>query len=181
IESLPLGAHVETFSYSIADGHGDTSTSTLSITVNVTPEAVTAGADTNAVADDSTLTVSAAAGGLRNDTSDGDDALHVTTTGPLTGSLGGTLVMAADGSYTYNPDSIPTIESLPLGAHVETFSYSIADGHGDTSTSTLSITVNVTPEAVTAVADTNAVADDSTLTVSAAAGVLANDTSDGDD
>ena len=32
--------------------------------------------------------------------------------------------MAADGSYSYDPDSIPTIESLSLGAHTETFSYS---------------------------------------------------------
>src|SRR5450756_2280588 len=85
--------------------------------------------------------------------------------------------MAADGTYTYNPDSIPTIETLALGTHLETFSYTVSDGHGDTSSSTLAITVTIAPETVTAVADTNAVTDDHTLTVSAfTAGVLANDT-----
>ena len=38
-------------------------------------------------------------------------------------------------SYTYDPTSIPTLENLSLGDHVETFSYSIADGHGDVSRS----------------------------------------------
>ena len=42
----------------------------------------------------------------------------MTTTGNLTGSLGGTVVMAADGSYSYSPTSIPTLETLALGDHV---------------------------------------------------------------
>ena len=50
--------------------------------------------------------------------------------------------MAADGSYTYDPNSIPSVENLSLGDHTDTFSYTAADGHGDTSTSTLTITVN---------------------------------------
>src|SRR5689334_1012154 len=81
--------------------------------------------------------------------------------------------MAADGSYTYDPHSIPGIENLALGDHVETFSYSIADGHGDVDSGTLSITVHIEPEAVTATADTKEVTEDSTLTVLAADGVLA--------
>src|SRR4051812_7361799 len=85
--------------------------------------------------------------------------------GNLTGSLGGKVVMAADGSYTYDPTSIPTLETLSLGDHVETFTYSIADGHGDVSSSTLSITVHITPEAVTATADVNDVNEEATLTV----------------
>ena len=51
--------------------------------------------------------------------------------------------MAADGSYTYDPNSIPSVENLSLGDHTDTFSYTAADGHGDTSTSTLTITVNI--------------------------------------
>ena len=39
--------------------------------------------------------------------------------------------MAADGSYSYDPHSIPNVENLSLGDHVETFSYTAADGHGD--------------------------------------------------
>ena len=142
IETLALGTHLETFSYTVSDGHGDTATSTLTITVTIAPETVTAVADTAAVTT-TRLTVTASAGVLANDTPPADDqaTLHVTTTGTLTGSLGGKLVMAADGSYTYDPASIPTIETLSLGTHLETFSYTVSDGHGDTATSTLTITV----------------------------------------
>jgi VCBS repeat-containing protein len=211
IESLPLGPQLETFNYSIADGHGDVASSTLAITVNIDPETVTAVADTNAVSDDATLTVNAAAGVLANDTADADDQLAVTTTGNLTGSLGGTLVMAADGSYTYDPHSIAGIESLPLGPQLETFNYSIADGHGDVASSTLAITVNIPVKSVDAKDDTATVSvqsgkknnhgddDDhhhhhcdnqagggngngnTTLVVSAADGVLSNDLGDPDD
>ena len=80
-------------------------------------EAVTATADTNEVTEDSTLTVDAAHGVLANDTHGDDDAIHVTTTGNLTGSLGGTVVMAADGSYSYAPPSIAGIENHQCGKH----------------------------------------------------------------
>src|SRR5207237_1087664 len=129
----------------------------------------------------STLTVNAAAGVLANDLHDADDARSEERRVGKVGWLGGTVVMAADGSYTYDPTSIPTIESLSLGDHVETFSYSIADGHGDVDTGTLSITDHITPEAMMATAHTNAVHEESTLTVNAAAGVLANDLHDADD
>src|SRR5438309_1706280 len=91
--------------------------------------------------------------------------MPATTSNNLTGSLGGSVVLASDDYYVFH--SFPTRRSsdLALGDHVETFSYSIADGHGDVSTSTLTITVTVAPEAVTATADTQAVTDDSTLTV----------------
>src|SRR5437763_11044388 len=105
LDSRALVHPPETFNYSIADGHGDVSSSTVTITVHITPEAVTATPDVNDVNEESTLTVLAADGVLGNDAHGGDDAIHVTTTGPLSGSLGGTLVMAADGSYTYNPSS----------------------------------------------------------------------------
>src|ERR1051325_2989803 len=175
IETLALGDHVETFSYSVADGHGDSDSSTLSITVHIDPEAVTAVADVaEATEDDPAISGNV----LTNDLSGGDDPLHVTTTGNLTGSLGGTLVMAADGSYSYDPHSIPNIETLALGDHVETFSYSVADGHGDSDSSTLSITVHIDPEAVTAVPDVaEATEDDPAIS----GNVLTNDLSGGDD
>src|SRR5437016_892951 len=173
---------VETFNYSIADGHGDVSSSTLAILVHNSPGALPDPPSFPTRRSSDLLTVAAAQGVLANDTADADDQaqLHVTTTGPLAGSLGGTLVMAADGSYSYNPTSIPTLETLSLGDHVETFNYSIADGHGDVSSSTLAITVHITPETVTASPDVNDVNEEATLTVAAAQGVLANDTADAD-
>ena len=69
----------------------------------------------------------------------------MTTTGSLTGSLGGTLVMAADGSYTYDPAQHPgPRDPHARGTHVETFSYTATDGHGDDRTlDAVTITVNM--------------------------------------
>src|SRR5438128_1130737 len=93
--------------------------------VHITPETVTASPDVNDVTEEATLTAAAAHGVLTISLHDAlpISQLHVTTTGPLAGSLGGTLVMAADGSYSYNPTSIPTLETLSLGDHVETSDY----------------------------------------------------------
>ncbi|MDH1262527.1 retention module-containing protein [Pseudomonas sp. GD03944] len=57
------------------------------------------------------------------------------STGPLTTQLGGTLVIASDGSYTYSAPS-----SAPAGA-VDVFRYTIADRDGDTSSADLTITI----------------------------------------
>ncbi|MGE8359021.1 retention module-containing protein [Pseudomonas sp.] len=57
------------------------------------------------------------------------------STGPLTTELGGTLVIASDGSYTY---SAP--RNAPAGA-MDVFRYTIADRDGDTSSANLTITI----------------------------------------
>src|SRR5437868_282662 len=180
LETLSLGDHVETFNYSIADGHGDVSSSTLAITVHITPETVTASPDVNDVNEEATLTVAAAQGVLANDTADArsEERRVGKERGPRAGSLGGKMVMAADGSYSYNPTSIPTLETLSLGDHVETFYFSIQDGHDDVASSLESIPVLFPPETVTASPDVNDVNEEATLTVAAAQGVLANDTAD---
>ena len=63
--------------------------------------------------------------------------------GTFTGTYG-TLVLAADGSYTYTLDtSDPDFKNLGGGGHgMETFTYTIKDADGDTSSATL--TLNVT-------------------------------------
>ena len=75
-------------------------------------------------------------------------------------SLGATVTLAADGSYTYDPETISGLENKPVGTYTDSFSYTATDGHGDTSTATVTITVNVAAEAVTAVAQTNSASDD---------------------
>ena len=159
----------------MSDGHGDTASSTLTVTVNINPEAITARADTASTSDDA----AAATGNvLANDSSaspDDQSTLFVTTTGPLTGTgLGGTLTLNADGSYSYNSASIPGLETLALGSYTDTFNYTVSDGHGDTASSTLTVTVNINPEAITARADTASTSDDA---AAATGNVLANDSS----
>src|SRR5436853_622725 len=90
------------------------------------------------------LTGNAADGVLANDLPDCHYSIDVTPPLHSFPTRRSSDLMAADGSYTYDPTSIPTLETLSLGDHVETFTYSIADGHGDVSSSTLSITVHIT-------------------------------------
>ncbi|MGV0795305.1 Ig-like domain-containing protein, partial [Mycolicibacterium sp. XJ1819] len=90
------------------------------------------------------------------------------------GPANGTLVLNADGSFTYTPDDD--------FYGTDTFTYLANDGELDGNTATVTITVNpVNDEAPIAVDDAYAVDEDGTLTVTGP-GVLANDTDfDNDD
>lgn len=90
-------------------------------------------------------------------------------TGALSGNVGvgatvtgkyGSLVLQADGSWKYTlDDTDPDTNALPQGAHVtDVFTYTQSDGHGGTSTTTL--TVNITGTNDTPVANAEPVAVD---------------------
>jgi uncharacterized repeat protein (TIGR01451 family) len=151
--SLPEGGLLtETFDYTIADVDGDTSSSTLTITINRLPAA---SADANAAVEGGP----AVSGNVITNDDEGNVSAAVTAAdqggSPITigtaftTTAGGTLTLNADGSYTYTPPA-----SLPEGGVLtEVFSTTIADADGDTSSSTLSITVDRLPSAS---ADVNA-------------------------
>ncbi|MCP5256186.1 MAG: tandem-95 repeat protein [Zoogloeaceae bacterium] len=155
----------ETISYTISDG---TSTASGQLTINVTPPGNTppvAVADSYTVHAGETLTIAAAAGLLAND-SDGDgDALSVLS---FSAAANGTLNVVTDGSFTYAPN--------PGFTGTETITYTISDG---TTTSSGTLTIEVQNAAPVAVDDSYTVHAGETLTIAAAAGLLAND-SDGD-
>ena len=158
LENLAVGTYTDSFSYTAADGHGDLSTATVTITVNVAAEAVTAIAQTNSAADDGGVVSGNVLTGVGHGA---DDPIHVVNAGTFSSTtLGATVTLAADGSYTYDPESISGLENLAVGTYTDSFSYTAADGHGDSSTATVTITVNVAAEAVTAIAQTNSAADD---------------------
>ncbi len=73
---------------------------------------------------------------------------------PVAGNVGaavagdhGTLMLDADGSYSYTPDyADPAVAGLgPGDSLTEVFTYEITDADGDTATTTLSITILGTP------------------------------------
>jgi RHS repeat-associated protein len=82
-------------------------------------------------------------GVLAND-SDPDptsDTLQVTTT-TVTTSLGATVVMSSDGSFTYDPSPSEDLQELEYGSQLEdSFTYTVTDG-SLTDTATVTITVN---------------------------------------
>src|SRR5882762_3729121 len=178
IESLTPGSYSDTFSYTMADSHGTTSTATVTITVNVPAETVTAVADTGTASEDG----GAISGNvLTNDSVDIDDGpKHVVaaSVGTFTSAHGATVTLDASSNYTYDPSTYTGIESLTPGSYSDTFSYTMADSHGTTSTATVTITVNVPAETVTAVADTGTASEDGGAI---SGNVLTNDSVDIDD
>ncbi len=146
------------------DGNGnltDTATITVDVTdVNETPVAVL---DGYATPEDTALIV-AAPGVLDNDTDPDSDALTAVLD---TDVSDGTLVLAADGSFTYTPD-------LNFNG-ADSFTYHANDGTLDSNVVTVTITVNALNDDPAAVDDADATDSDTALNIPAT-GVLANDT-----
>ena len=96
---------------------------------------------------------------LDNDTdADVGDTKEVTTTGEFVGTYG-TLTLNADGTYTYVIDNTDTdVQALRTSGQTlsESFNYTMKDGAGSTSSSTLTITIHGANDNPVAVADTNA-------------------------
>ncbi|GMG92363.1 hypothetical protein Cmtc_35830 [Cupriavidus sp. TKC] len=154
---------VERFTYRLADGGGLTDTAELAITIH--------GINDRPVASD-VITLAREAGGVANGTV-GRDPSGVATFndvdpegGPLTivalrtgaengtgtsGIVGvplrgqyGTLVMGADGRFTYTVDNnLPEVQALRmlLDGLVDTFTYTVSDDHGATDQATLRVLI----------------------------------------
>ena len=155
---------VESFSYTAHDASNNTVTGT--ITINVIDDVPTAHVDSGNVTEGALLTV-AAAGVLTNDVAGADgfaagggvvgvraaggDLTTDVTTGVNTAIAGqhGTLVLQANGSYTYQS----TANNITADT-TDVFVYTVKDGDGDLSTTTLTINLaNVTLVAPTTDAD----------------------------
>ncbi|SDX76109.1 Ig-like domain-containing protein [Halobellus clavatus] len=126
------------------------------------PKGPTASDDTYSTPEDTTLTVSASAGVLDNDSDPDNDTL---TAAVATRPTNGSLTLYANGSFIYQPDAD--------FAGTDSFTYNVSDGT-ITDTATVTITVTQVNDPPTAVDDSYTTPENSTLSVSAS-GVLAND------
>ncbi|MBB5055174.1 T1SS-143 domain-containing protein [Afipia massiliensis] len=160
----------DSFSYTVTDAHGNSTTGT--ILVDITDDVPHAVLDTGSVTEGSLLSV-AATGVLFNDTAGADGAtidgvraagLVPDTTTPVAGGVGadiagqhGTLHLNADGSYTYQS----TANNIASDT-TDVFVYTLKDGDGDLSTTTL--TINLADVTVTA-SDTDALVNEAGLPV----------------
>ncbi|MCB4820356.1 putative Ig domain-containing protein [Roseicella aerolata] len=112
----------------------------------------TAAADSFQAEEDSPITVGAAQGLLANDS--GSGALAVTA-GTLATALGGSVTIATDGSFTYSPAANAN--------GTDSFSYTVTDALGRTTTGTATIevaAVNDAPVLAAALADQSVTAGD---------------------
>jgi len=147
------------FTYRAGDGLQVSEIATVTIGVN-NREPVAIG-DWYHVRHDSTLTVGGP-GVLENDWDADGDALQAVL---VTQATHGTATLNSNGSFSYVPDAQYEGE--------DSFSYKATDPFGESGVAT--VTVNVVNTTPTARADGHALLHDTTLSVDAATGVLAND------
>ncbi|PKQ62751.1 hypothetical protein BZG02_11115 [Labilibaculum filiforme] len=153
---------IDTFTYTIEDADGDQDTATVSITVNPVNDTPIAVNDTNTVDEDTPVSANV----LDNDTNLGDGPVTVVSN---TDPANGTVVVNADGTYTYTPD-----EGF-FGT--DTFEYTLEDADGEQSTATITITVNSVNDVPLGVDDVNSTDENTVVT----GNVLTNDSDvDGD-
>ena len=157
----------DTFTYTVSDGTA-TATATVTITIRAVNRPPTAQNDAYTTPEDQARTV-AAPGVLANDTDPDDDVLAAVLASDVSN---GSLVLRANGSFTYTPD--------PGFNGTDQFTYRASDGAVSSAPATVTLTVTAVNDAPTAQPDVYATAEDEALAV-AAPGVLANDTDpDGD-
>src|ERR1043165_8974469 len=135
-------------------------TDTVAITVNAVNDEPVAVADSTSTNEDNSVTYNV----LANDSDADGDSLSVTSATVQGGAAVGTAVVNADQSITFTPAANT---NGPV-----TINYSIADGHGGTASSTLSVNVNAVNDTPVAVNDSFTTAEDTQLV---SFSVLAND------
>jgi len=163
-----------TYTDSLTVASADGTTRTITVNILGTNDAPVASNDTGSVLAGSTLTQTAANGvilsgsvpaGRDSDIDAGDTlsvinavigvgtpATAVTAAGTAFAGTYGDLVLKSDGSYTY---SATRADAIATGSTVnEVFTYQVSDGHGGTSTATLTIGVGGQADTVTAAAPT---------------------------
>ena len=122
----------DTISYTITDGQGGSDSSTVSVTVTETPNTPpVANVDEITTNKNTPVTIDATS----NDTDADGDSLTVY----LASALNGTVVIQNDGTLLYTPTTD--------FAGTDTISYTINDGEGGTSSSTVTVSVNTPPVA----------------------------------
>ncbi len=189
---------VEQFSLVATDADGNSNSPGV-LDILITDTSPTAALDTASVTEDASPSV--VTGDVRtNDTSGADTDTSVSaidfggsqTVGSPFNTTYGTLDLNSDGTYSYTLDNgNATVQALDSGDPlVETFTYTIVDKDGDTSSTTLTVTINGADEAPSVIIVDNdstpsvdadeAVPENSTLngefTVTAAAGLHASST-----
>lgn len=138
------------FTYTVSDGHGGTASALLTVRIDGTTDnrVPVPSADTNSVKEDSAPNP-ISGNVVANDFDPDGHGLSVVNAGTVT-LIYGVLVINADGTYTYTLDNTnPVVNALNDGEHLsDMFTYVVSDGHGGTSPSTLTVTINGTTDPV---------------------------------
>ncbi|WP_418148876.1 Ig-like domain-containing protein [Variovorax paradoxus] len=120
----------DSFTVTVSDGHGGTTTTTVNVTVNPVNDLPTVPDYTQTTHEDTPVS-----GQVIGTDVDGDALTYVKGSDPAHG----TVTVNADGTYTYVP-----------GANfngTDSFTVTVSDGHGGTTTSTVTVTINLVNDA----------------------------------
>jgi len=166
VQGLDDGENVtDSFNYTVTDNDGS-DTGTLVFHIAGLNDAPVANDDTASTTEDAAVSGNV----LANDTDIDVEPLIVANPGTYVGTYG-TLVLAANGSYTYTPNA--AAQALDDGETVsDSFGYTASDGTAS-DTATLTVTVNGANDAPVANDDTAATNEDS---AGVSGNVLTNDT-----
>ncbi|MBT9595805.1 MAG: tandem-95 repeat protein, partial [Vitreoscilla sp.] len=151
----------DSFTYTLTDADGDVSTATVTLNVGAVDDLPVASNDTFAATEDTALNGSLAG----NDTLSGDGG---NTFALGAGPAHGTVVVNADGTFTYTPAANYN--------GPDSFTYTLTDADGDVSTATVTLNVGAVDDLPVASNDTFAATEDTALNGSLAG----NDTLSGD-
>ena len=121
----------DSFTYTIDDGAGGSDTATVMVTIDSVNDDPVALDDAYGMDQGQSLTVSAGAGVLANDSDIDGGAL---TASVLVDPANGTVALAADGSFVYTPEVAFSGD--------DTFTYQVSDGVGGLATALVTITVD---------------------------------------
>ncbi|MGV9793155.1 Ig-like domain-containing protein [Gordonia sp. NPDC003422] len=124
------GPKTDSFTIVVSDGHGGTIT--IPITVAITPQ------NENPVAPE--IVSGGYTGSVAGADADGDALTYVVSDAPEHG----TVVVNADGTFTYTPNDGVAHAAAAGGPSSDEFTVTVDDGHGGTDTSV--VTVAITPE-----------------------------------
>ena len=151
----------DSFDYYISDGNGGKDTATVTVNISAVNDAPVAVNDTVATDEDTAIEISV----LNNDSDVDGDALSVSS---VTQGTNGS-VSTNGTTVTYTPDANYN------GS--DNFDYVVSDGNGGTDTATVFVTVNAVNDAPTAVDDTSATDEETSVSIN----VIGNDSDvDGD-
>jgi VCBS repeat-containing protein len=137
----------DSFTYTVSDGQGGTTTGSISVTVDPANDAPTTSGATLTGQEDGTI-----AGQVTGHDVDGD-ALTFTVDGA---PANGTVTMNPDGSFSYTPAANFN--------GTDSFTYTVSDGNGGTTTGTVSVNVAAVNDAPTTSGGAANVAEDGSVT-----------------
>ena len=152
IDAAPNGSHpVDSFTYTVSDGLGGVSTTTVTFTVDRAPTVTADNPSGEALENGSAISGNV----LTNDSDKDGDSLTVSAVNGVAGNVGnslagtyGHITINSDGTYSYLADNT-AIDSAPTGSHLtDTFSYTANDGFGGTTTTNITVTVDRAPTVV---------------------------------